>query len=168
MKIVVETATYIDPLTKHYRANDLVDVDRTGLLGISMGGAVIYQYLPGRKPSIKAAVSMVAGIASFWCKVLKNLQTWYPAFVVTDELVASSKPIESMLFLEGVRDFPLLMQYGEADPLVPVEDVRALHGQVRQNYADQEKITLLTYPGVGHETPAGMYARALEWFKKYL
>ena len=32
-------------------------------MGISLGGAVIYRYLPTRAPAVQAAVSLVAGPA---------------------------------------------------------------------------------------------------------
>ncbi len=87
---------------------------------------------------------------------------------MTDEIVAAAKIIESLPFLEDVSDFPLLLQYGEDDPLIPVADIRALYGQIRENYAHPDLISLLTYPHVGHEAPPPMLAQAFAWFKRCL
>ncbi len=168
MEIVHETAGFIDQLTENYEQDPRVDTSRTGILGFSMGGAVIYQYLPRRKPDVKAAVSMVAGIAQYWSKTLEISRVLYPAFGVIDEMVAAARLFETWPFLEGVRDFPLLAQYGEADPLNPIQTVRDLFDQVRQGYTDPQKLCLVTYPDIGHETPPAMFARAIKWFTKYL
>jgi len=167
-EVIQETADFINPLIDHYCASPPADASRVGLMGISMGGAIIFEYLPHRRAEIKTAVCLIAGIPCLWQIVLENCKPLYPEFRITDEQVAAVLPSGMLPFLPGVSDFPILMQYGEADPLIPVGDVRLLHAQTVQNYSDENKLTLLTYPGVGHEVTAEMAARGLAWFNEYL
>jgi uncharacterized protein len=167
-EIVRETVDGIDLLIEHYAGCPWADADRVGLLGISLGGSIICHYLPARRPEVRAAVTLISGVHSVWSRVLRNVQTLYPAWGVTDAAIVEAQEVESLPFLEGMHDLPLRVQLGEADPLVPIDDMRVLYANVGAAYADKELFSLLTYPGVGHETPVEMYVRALEWFNRYL
>jgi uncharacterized protein len=145
------------------------DGSRIGLLGISLGGAVIHAYLPERSAEIKAAVGLIAGLPSFMDQTFRSIQPLYPHFGVTDDLIeALNRWGHGRPLLENVRDFPLLWQYGQADPIIPIERVREAYQAVRGRYAHPEWIELVEYPNTGHETPAEMVTRALGWFKKFL
>ena len=69
-------------------------------------------------------------------------------------MIAEAAQVTYPPFLDGVYDFPLLLQYGDADPLIPVEVVRQVPAQVRDRWGDPDKLVLRTYPGVGHLTIA--------------
>ena len=75
---------------------------------------------------------------------------------------------DRLALLEGVRDFPILMQYGEEDPLIPVDRVRETYLRVRAGYTEPEKLVMHTYPGVGHEVSPRMLAEALQWLRRYV
>ena len=60
------------------------------------------------------------------------------------------------------------MQYGKADPLIPIDEIRRLYREVKHSYTNPEMIELMEYEDTGHETPAGMYMQASKWFRKYL
>jgi fermentation-respiration switch protein FrsA (DUF1100 family) len=167
-EIVGKTMTNIDLLIEHYTASERAGSTCVGLLGISLGGSIFYHYLPTRNPAVRSAVTLISGVHPVWSKVLRNVQTLYPAWGITDTAVDAARAVEALPFLEGLCDFPLRAQLGEADPLVPIEDMRALYANVQAGYTDKSLFSLVTYPGVGHETPAGMYKSALEWFNRYL
>jgi len=83
-------------------------------------------------------------------------------------MIAEAEQVSYPPFLDGVCDFPLLLQYGEADPLIPIEAIRQVHAQVRDRWGERDKGVLRTYPGVGHETPPRMVAEAIAWLMRYL
>jgi predicted esterase len=62
----------------------------------------------------------------------------------------------------------LLMQYGQADPIVPIAEVRRLYQQVKAQYTHPERIELVEYPAIAHETPPAMFVRAAQWFDQFL
>ena len=163
------TASYIDPMIAHYAATaGPADAGRVGLIGTSMGGAVICHYLPQRHSAVKSAVAMIAAIPAVWPIALRKARPLYPAFGVTDAMIAQAESVPYPPFLGGVQDFPLLLQYGEADPLIPVEAIRSVHAEVRERWGDPTKLALRTYPGAGHETPPQMLADAFAWLERHL
>jgi len=169
VEVIARSVENLAKLASAYDDSEVADASRIGLMGISLGGAVIYHFLPRRTPNIKAAVCMIAGPSPIADMTFKNVQRLFPDFGVTDELIAAlSARSRSMPFLEGVSDFPLLMQYGKVDPLIPIEEVRCLYREVKRSYTNPGMIELVEYEDTGHETPAGMYAQARRWFAKYL
>ncbi|MCU0522935.1 MAG: alpha/beta hydrolase [Anaerolineae bacterium] len=168
-EIAVVTAGALGPLIAAFSAEDgPADAGRVGLIGTSMGGAIICHYLPQRHPAVKAAVAMIAGIPAIWPTVLRNARPLYPSFGVTDEMIREAEQIPYPPFLEGVDDFPLLMQYGEADPLIPIDAIREIHAQVSAHSTGPAKLVVRTYPDVGHETPPRMVAEAMAWLARYV
>jgi dienelactone hydrolase len=166
--VLDRSADNLDRLITAYAGNPAVDTERVYLLGVSLGGAVIYRYLPRRKAAVRAAACMIAGCDPFWEKTFRSVMRLYPDFGITEEFLAqATATIQTRPFLAGVSDFPLLMQYGKQDPIVPVEEVRQVYAQVRQAYCQPDKIRLMEYEGCGHETPPAMYADALSWFMKW-
>jgi uncharacterized protein len=166
--IIRETAGFINPLIDHFASDPRVDASRTGLYGISMGGAVIYHYLSERNPEVKAGVSFIAGYTSFWDRTLEGLHTLYPDYGITNEMVAEAHHIESPPFLAGVSDFPLLGLYGEDDPLIPVGSVRKMFEAARWRYTEPEMLSLLTFPGIGHLVSRPMIFQAHNWLQRYI
>ena len=74
----------------------------------------------------------------------------------------------TQLFLNNTADFPLLMQYRQADPIIPIGKVRRLYQQVKAGYTQPEKIELVEYENCSHATLPGMFVRAEVWFNRYL
>lgn len=160
---------YIERLVSFYAEDCIADGSRIGLLGLSLGGVVMYRYLPRRHSHVRAAVAQIAGAAPFWSITIRKIMQHYPEFGVTEAMVAVVEQRTSTeVFLEGVSDFPLLMQYGQADPIVPIEEVRRVYQQIKDRYTRPELLELIEYPQIGHETPAAMFTPAWAWFEKYL
>lgn len=169
LEIIDELEKNISRLVEAYQDHLLADGQRIGLMGISLGGAVIHAYLPHRSGSVKAAVAMIAGLPPFNDVTFRSVQTLFPHFGVTDDLIASlGRQAQSALFLEPLSDFPLLWQYGKADPIIPIERVREVFQAVQLGYTRPELMVLVEYENCGHETPAEMYARGHVWFRKFL
>jgi uncharacterized protein len=166
--IIDQSAANLDCLIRDYQVHPAVDAERVFLLGVSLGGAVIYRYLPRRAPSVRAAACMVAGCDPFWEKTFRSVMLLYPEFGITEEFLdQAAAVVETRPFLSGVADFPLLMQYGKQDPIIPLWEVHKIYEQVRQAYTRPERIVLSEYDGCGHETPPAMYADALRWFCRW-
>jgi predicted esterase len=168
-EVLDQSAGFIDRLVDEYGQSATADGSRIGLMGYSLGGAVIYRYLPFRQPVIKTAVAMVAGADPFWHKTVRYIMQVYPEFGVTEQLIAENEQVTSRQpFLQGVTDFPLLMQYGVDDPIVRIEDVRLMYRQVKEQYHQKDLLRLIEYEHTGHETPHEMIIQAQRWMQTYL
>ncbi len=168
-EVLARSAEYIERLVSFYAGDRVADGTRIGLLGISLGGVVVYRYLPCRHPHVRTAVAQIAGAAPFWPVTIRKIMQHYPEFGVTEAMIAVvEQRTAAEAFLEGVADFPLLMQYGQTDPIVPIQEVRRVYQQLKERYTRPELLELVEYPQTGHETPPAMFERAWEWLEKYL
>jgi alpha-beta hydrolase superfamily lysophospholipase len=169
LEILAESKNNISRLVEAYKDHLLADGEHIGLMGISLGGAVIHAYLPHRSGSLKAAVAMIAGLPPFFDVTFRSVQTLFPHFGVTDEWIeALAQQAQSAPFLDNLSDFPLLWLYGQADPIIPIERVREVFLAVQHRYTRPGLMELVEYENCGHETPAEMYSHGLEWFRKFL
>ncbi len=168
-EVLTHSAESIAQLVAIYAQNAVADGSRIGLLGISLGGAVVYQYLPHRHPHVRTAVAQVAGATPFWPLTFRKIKQHFPEFGVTAAVLdAVEQRARAEVFLEGLSDFPLLMQYGQADPIVPIEEIRRVHRQIESQYTRPDLLKLDEYPNTAHETPPLMFERAWQWLEKYL
>jgi pimeloyl-ACP methyl ester carboxylesterase len=179
-EVVERSCDFLDSLLKAYGENNasLADPCRAGLLGISLGGAVIYRFLMrhvrtgSRASGVRAAVALIAGLMHVWPETLRRALPLYPAFGVNQEMIQAAQEFLRTSppppFLDGIRDFPLLMQYGQSDPLIPIDAVREVFSLASQGYQQKDLLQLVEYEACGHETPPAMYTRAVEWFARYL
>jgi uncharacterized protein len=167
-EVIERSAENIDRLLAAYAGNPAVDAEHVCLLGVSLGGAVIYRYLPRRSSAVRAAACMVAGCDTFWEKTFRSVMQLYPDFGITEEWLEQAKTgIQNRPFLTRISDFPLLMQYGRQDPIIPIDEVRKVYAHVSQGYHEPDRIILKEYEGCGHETPPAMYIDALSWFQRW-
>lgn len=166
--ITLKTTQIINPLIDSYQANEKADYRRVGLLGRSMGGVIIYNYLTGnRHPNLKAAVPMIAtpswvSLEREYFKINEAARQYYNE--AESKRIAEIEPYRK---LHLVKDFPLLMLNGVNDPEMPIMEVRRSFFEMRQRYGNKELIQLMEYE-VGHQVTGEMIDQALDWFKKYL
>jgi uncharacterized protein len=168
-EVITHSVGSIVKLVDTYAHHPIADGNQIGILGISLGGAVLYSYLPHRHVQVRAAVAQIAGAAAFWQTTMRSVMIHFPEFGVTEEMITlTSQTASDDPFLPGVVDFPLLLQYGQADPIVPIAEIRRLYNQVRTGYTRTELISLVEYAHTGHETPPIMFESARKWFEKHL
>lgn len=150
-----------------------VDREKIGMMGGSRGGMMTYlalkqETLNGTQ-DIKAAAT-VSGLAD----VSRTLWESPGLMPVLVELIGK-RPYEapdaytarSAVCWPDLISAPLLIQHGEADSQVPVEQSQQLAALLS---AAGKTVKLITYPGDEHGLPAhyGGIPEALAWFQKYL
>lgn len=171
---VLQTADEIDALIELYRDEPLVDAQRVGLTGYSMGGCVAYEYCARPGGRVKAAVSFIA--TPDWAALmsepgtvvefLKSGLIRVPEDMVP--LVAKAQAVQPLNRREHMANLPLLMLNGAMDPLMPVDSLHRFYDAMKPLYHKQEDISLCVYPGVGHADNVEMNLQMAAWFAKYL
>ena len=154
------------PLLKQF---PYVDPDRLGMMGHSRGGMMTYLALKQETLAgthdIKAAVA-VGGVSDAFMLVQET-----PFFLS----VLGAKPQDapalyqarSATYWPELINAPLLIQHGEADSVVSVEQSRKLAKALE---AAGKTVKLVTFPGEDHELSGhyGGLPEALAWFQSYL
>lgn len=167
--IARETTKYIDIIIENYKDDKRIDTNRMGLIGVSMGGFIIYDYLANNKEhNIKAAVPIIS--SPYWSNTSKTFVEKNPETnkYFDEEKFKFIESIEPINSLKAMRDFPLLMLNGENDELIAIEGVRKSFGMIEKSYINKELIKLIEYKGVGHERAPMMIFDACSWLKKFV
>jgi dienelactone hydrolase len=163
----------INVIIDSYAENNLVDIERVGLTGYSMGGCITYNYLIQKDRRISAAVPIIA--TPDWVALISTnsgKEILKSTNVKNDEdlerlkgEIGKIQPMEKYQLMSGI---PIKILNGEIDAIIPVEGVKKLHELLEPEYEDKEDISIKIYPGVGHAITPDMIDDTNAWFIKHL
>ena len=154
------------PLLKQF---PYVDPDRLGMMGHSRGGMMTYLALKQETLAgthdIKAAVT-VGGVSDAFMLVKEN-PFFLQVFGADPQDAPALYQARSATYWPELINAPLLLQHGEADSVVSVEQSRNLAKALQ---AAGKTVQLVTFPGEDHELSEhyGGLPEALAWFQLYL
>ncbi|MFC2059818.1 alpha/beta hydrolase family protein [Chloroflexota bacterium] len=151
-----------------------VDADRIGMVGYSRGGRMTYNTLKEQTlrgiNDIKAACT-VAGTTDLFMQADKRpmqlKDVMIPLIGGSPSQVPEEYEARSAVYWADKINVPLLIQHGEADDRVSVEQSEKL-AQELDKYGKVYK--LITYPDDDHSLSANMGGRPeiFKWFRQYL
>lgn len=168
-EIFLNTTEYINIIIDSYGDSE-ADTGRIGLIGISMGGCIIYNYLARyNNPGVKAAVPIIA--TPYWYNHITQdaIETEMPEATkyISEDLLQRISSIEPSNKLKNINT-PLLMLNGETDSLIPIEDVRKTYKFLKNNYNDANQINFVEYSGADHFATQDMFREAAKWIKTFV
>lgn len=134
-----------------------------GVIGHSMGGYVALRAGAGDERA--RVIVSVAGNGD-WALLPQGAGVLLPPEIA--ELVRRESPLGQA---ERFFPRPLLLLHGATDSVVPVAGDRALHAALRPRYDEAgrgERLSLVEYPGVGHDWLPDMAERAVAWMGRFL
>lgn len=158
-KYLSDLAVTLDVITGH----KLVDPDRVGVLGHSLGGQEA-AWLSWFDDRIAAAVvsSGVARLAAIQReRVTHNFALYVPDLLTVGDM-------EDVL--AAIASTPLLVTHGRDDHIFPPDSVRTLADTVSNAYYDAgapERFETLFFDG-GHEFPTHVRSSAYDWLDRWL
>ena len=166
-----ETTMEINQLLASYRTDSRVDLDRAGFIGYSMGGMIGFYSLTLPRVPFKAVCPVIA-TPDF--AAVANAPATKEAFLESglgDEddfalqvaAASAASPAD-----KDIPPVPLLMQAGDADPLIPVDSLQEFYQKMKDLYADPADIQLHIYPGQGHADTIEMNQKAVLFFRQHL
>ena len=171
---VINTSSDINRLIEEYNDDHRTDNNRTGLVGYSMGGCIIFDYLVSKDVRIKAAAPVIA--TPDWVSILESKEA-YP-LMLEHGIVSSQKGMEEMKKrsygkqpadrLDNFMPVPLLIQNGYEDTLIPIKPVNDCYEYLKEKYTDLSEIVFIPYPGIGHADNVPMNMQIAAFMKKYL
>jgi fermentation-respiration switch protein FrsA (DUF1100 family) len=172
--IVVNGIYDIDKLIHHYRDRGLIDHDRIGMAGTSMGGIITFGALT-QYPWIKAAVSLM-GLPNFVAfskmqlEMIKKEGLMLP--VSADELLEKMEKLQVFDLTyqtEKLAGRPLMVWHSTIDQVVPYEMTKQFFDEIQSLYGDRpEKLKMITDSTSGHKVPREAVLQTVEWFKTHL
>ena len=169
-EIVIKTIHELNDYKEYYVNEGLVDEEKIGLAGTSMGGMVTLGALTQYK-WVKAAVSLM-GMPAFeeylhW--QLEQMQRLGVNLPFTNEQIAEQfsvlRQYDLSLHPEKLENRPLLFWHGKKDPIVPY----ALTYQFYQSIKDDcGNIHFITDDQADHKVSREGLKATVEWFEKHL
>jgi len=147
-----------------------VDPDRIGMMGHSRGGMMTYLALKQETLAgthdIKAAAT-VGGLADLFMSCEEGHTYCFSMVGGWPEDDPALYESRSATHWPELINAPLLIQHGEADSRVSVEQSRKLAEALKEA---GKTLELITYPGEDHELSEhrGGLPEALTWFQRYL
>ncbi|MEM1506888.1 MAG: alpha/beta fold hydrolase [Candidatus Bathyarchaeia archaeon] len=172
---VVETAKDISRVIDFLGSRSFVDLERIGLMGISMGGFITSVAVTMEK-RIRAAASII-GAANF-PHLIRNLASIdiLPFKCFRREAMLNPDEETRRLFeqydpLNNLERFPptaLLLLGGIADNLVPKECIAPLYEALKPYYRNNPDDLKLVMYDVGHTYTLEMESEVMRWFKEKL
>jgi len=133
---------------------------RYGLVGHSMGAYIAFR--AAVTDPLAAAVVAVSGNPD-WAAQARGAG-------LAGEAIAPAGGGGPLTHAAAIYPRPLLMLHGDSDGTVPVTGVRTLYERlcVGPYCADRERVSLVEYPGVGHDLLPDMIERAAAWMERHL
>jgi fermentation-respiration switch protein FrsA (DUF1100 family) len=173
-EMVIYTIGEINTLKESYLTKGLVDPERIGLAGTSMGGIVTLGALTQYK-WIKAAVSLM-GMPSYEKFSLWQLEQLtnqgvnlpFTAEQIEDQL-RTLREYDLSVQPEKLANRPLLFWHGKKDPLVPYPLTFQFFEKIKPDYQENpDKLHFITDTKAGHNVSIAGVEATVQWFKNYL
>lgn len=153
--VVLAASEEIDPLIAHYDSADRVDNQRTGIVGVSMGGFVVYHYVTKHHKKCRAAAAIVS--TPDWTSMQTD--------AAKKSTIEAIQPIDHY---KAIPPTPLLMMNGGADPVIPAEGPRKLYDRLYPLYKKKEDLVFELCEGVSHFVTAEMDEAIGAWIARHL
>lgn len=172
--IVTNTIKELDQLKESLVEKELVDAEKIGLVGTSMGGIVTFGALT-QYNWIKTAVSLMGSpcyelFAKLQIDQLKKVGIKLP---FTEEVL--SKEFEALRQLdlsqqpELLQGRPLLFWHGKQDPVVPFQPTYEFYQQIQYLYKENpHNLEFIIDERAGHKVSREALLRTVDWFSQHL
>jgi len=172
--IVVRTIDEIEIIKDYFEDKQMLDPERIGLVGTSMGGITTLGAL--RKYSwIHAAVSLMGmpyykKFAQYTIDEVKRSGYTLP---LTEKEIADLLYKLEQLDLskepEKLKHRPLMFWYSKQDKVVPYEYSRQFYEEIKKMYKnDSEKLSYISDEKSGHKVSREAMLKTVDWFEKHL
>jgi len=166
--IVEETAAEIDILLDHYHQQSFIDSSRSGLIGTSMGGMVIYEYLAHFGTSRLRSCVLIISSPDFGSIIDTNREKAESPDILADTEIDRIKNRQPLSEILELKNFPLCLINAEDDPIMPIQPVRKLYRNLHHSYTDKDALKFHIYRNTGHQTTSDMMKESVEWMQKWL
>jgi len=172
--IVLQSIDEIDLVRQSFLKKELIDPNRIGLVGTSMGGIVTLGSLT-RYKWIKAAVSLM-GMPYYEKYALLQINEIKKSGMKLPlkeeeitELLNKLKQLDLSRQPEKLDRRPLLFWHGKQDPIVPFSYTYDFYERIKPLYEEKpEKLHFIIDEKSGHKVSREGVLKTVEWFSTYL
>ncbi|ANB59900.1 esterase [Anoxybacteroides amylolyticum] len=170
--IVVQTIHEVGQVKQALCAQHLVQEDRIGLAGTSMGGIVTFGSL-ATYPWIKAAVSLMGSpnYEAFFDAQIEMAKQMRLSIPLSDEQLKKERERLTTYDLsqqpEKLQGRPLMMWHGERDQVVPYHYTYEFYQQIKPLYPN-DKLKFISDDEAGHKVTREAFLETVQWFIEHV
>ena len=166
--IVLTTIDELNVIKEYFDAKGLIDIERIGLAGTSMGGIITLGALT-KYDWIHSAVSLM-GVPSYELYARMQIHEMSKKGVAIsreqqDQLMGRLKNYDLSLQPEKLKNRPLLFWHGKLDGVVPYQLAYQFYQEIKNEYT---KVQFLTDEKAGHKVGRKGVLKTVDWFEKHL
>jgi fermentation-respiration switch protein FrsA (DUF1100 family) len=171
--IVVQTIKELAYLKDAFIERNLIDSEKIGIAGTSLGGIVTNGAL-ATYDWITAGVSLMGNpsYVDFANMQVEMIKQQYPNFPLSDEDIENQfsliKKYDLSLQSEKLAGRPVLFWHGANDPIVPYKHAYTFYEKVRPSYQTENKLKFILDQNAGHKVSREGVLQTAEWFAKHL
>ncbi|PBB06112.1 MULTISPECIES: alpha/beta fold hydrolase [Salimicrobium] len=171
--IVYQNLKELQVLYDELEIRDLLEGDRFGVGGTSMGGITTTAALT-MYPWISAACVMMGSPkpVEFSKKIIEDVRASGGELPVSDEelnsLYWALSTIDLSLHPEKLKERPLFFWHGDADPVVPFTHSYEFYNEVESQYRNKQAIRHIKEPGRDHKVSRSGILEMTKWLEKIL
>jgi uncharacterized protein len=173
-EIVLTEIEELNEIKNAFASEGLIDEEKIGLAGTSMGGIVTMGALT-RYDWIKTAVSLMGMpyYEKFALWQIDELKKHGIDLPFKEEelagLLQKLKELDISQQPEKLAGRPILFWHGKQDQVVPYHYTYHFYESIRTNYEEMpEKLVFLTDENAGHKVSREGLLKTVEWFETYL
>lgn len=172
--VVQQTIAEVKWIKEEMEQCRLIDPDRVGIAGTSMGGIATFGSL-AVYPWIKAAVSLMGCPAyeTFFDALVETAEKMGVVIPLSDEQLKREKAKLVKYDLskqpEKLAGRPLLIWHGKRDPVVPYSYTYEFYEQIKQLYREKkENLKFISDDQAGHKVTREALLETVKWFAKHV
>ena len=169
-EIVLQTISDLDNIKNHFVSSGLVDKNRIGLVGTSMGGVVTLGALTQYK-WIKTAVCLMGSpnYVQFARAQIKQLQTAGVELPISEaeleQKFEALRKFDLSAQIETLAGRPLLFWHGKKDPIVPFQPTYDFYESIKGDYKkNPTHLHFIVDEEAEHKVSREALLRTVDWF----
>lgn len=173
--IVLNSIAELEKIKDYFEKQDMIDTERIGIAGTSMGGLITLGALT-KYPWIKAAVSLMGmpAFSKFFELQISGLKKQGITLPIKEEelkfLEEKITSVDLSKQPEKLSGRPLLFWHGKQDRIVPFSlAYEAYYEQIKPLYKENpEKLEFIVDDQAEHKVSWDAVLSLVEWFEKYV
>jgi|SRR5690625_1187802 len=170
-EIVLENIQDAQTIKQYLDDQQLIDSDRFGVAGTSMGGVTTAALLTTYDWINVAAILMGSPKITAFAQWL--LEQFPDKSKLPDEnkiakLMETLAKYDLSSQLHTLKNRPLLLWHGDADRVVPFNHAAQFYEQAKQVYTNDQHLQFIQAPDQDHKVSRAAILKTVTWFKKYL
>ncbi len=164
--IVINSVQESKKLIARMSGNNLIDPDKMGVMGHSMGGFTAAGVFVENK-NLNCLVNINGSSAwGDFNRLFIEKNDKAPVSFQDETKLARFDPVNNK---EKLNLRPVLLLHGDSDTFVPIDSQRIFYKKIAPLYEQNpEKLKLVEVPAMNHYISTGMLEEGIRWFDKYL